>query len=258
MRRAAAFVFIAVTADGFGVDCGAASAARLAPGAFSFVPNQIASAQWYRPGGSLVNGHIDESFGAHPEKWETLRESLKKCGGSFSIFASELGHMSQESGLIPLLKKDGVGVPISVEISGFAQEIDGKSLAEAELNGLRAGGTDNIFARIFRLEKTSGRPDPDGLGWFVAKEGKDFIPDEIIFDERVPNLCPEMGPAVLASAKGPWEERKRLAKKSGAYAARRGLRRSLGRSYRGLHGIPARGESQVGRLHASCGPALEC
>lgn len=220
LRRAAAFVFIAALAAGFSIDCGAASAERLATGAFSFVPNQIASAQWYRPGGSLVNGHIDESFGAHPEKWETLRESLKKCGGSFSIFASEIGHMSQESGLIAMLKNEGVS--ISVEMPGFTQEIDGNSLAEAELNGLRAGGADNIFARIFRLEEPSGRPDPDGLGWFVTKDGRDFVPDEIIFDERVPNLCPEIDPAVLASAKGAWEERKRAAKKSGAYAAKYG------------------------------------
>lgn len=176
---------------------------------FSFVPNQCAGNSWYRPGNppSLINGHLDESFG-DKSRWANLMESMKKDGGAFSIFAAEIGHMSNNSGLIPTLRE--AGIPISVEMPGFTQAIPGTALGEAELNG-RAYNGNNIFASIFQIRNPTDRPDPDGKGWFVTKDREPFIPDEILFDERQPNLCPQFDANKLASTQGTWEERMRAA-----------------------------------------------
>ena len=181
---------------------------------FSFFPNQLAANIWYKPGGSLINGHLDESFG-DPQSWPQLLSNLKSSGGSFSLGAAEIGYLSTEQGLIPLLKKEGI--PISVELPGFTQILSGTDLANAELNGKAVNGTDNIFSRIFAISNPTDRTDPDGKGWFFTNNRKYLIPDEILFDERQPNLCPQFDPKILAGTSGTWEERKAAARISNGY-----------------------------------------
>ena len=177
---------------------------------FSFVPNQLLANSWYRPGGSYINGHLDESFG-NKELWPELMTNLKESGGAFSIFAAEVGHLSTKTGILPLLKAEGI--PISVEMPGFTQCIDGPDLGNAELNGKAVNGQ-NIFSTVFGITNPSDRTDPDGKGWFVTKDRQDFIPDEILFDERQPNLCPEFDENTLINTQGTWEVRKKAARRT--------------------------------------------
>lgn len=184
---------------------------NLPPGTFSFAPNQVAGSPWYQPEGKPINGHLDESFG-NAALWPGLIANLKESDGYFSLFAAEVGHMSTETGLIPLLKEEGIR--LSVEMPGFTQCISGTDLGEAELNGKAVGGTDNIFRRIFLISNPTDRPDPDGKGWFYSNDRKDVVPDQILFDERMPNLCPEFDPEKLAYTEGTWEERKNAARRN--------------------------------------------
>ncbi|MDR1222931.1 MAG: hypothetical protein LBL07_08660 [Tannerella sp.] len=178
------------------------------PVSFSFVSNQCGGNVWYRPGGTIVNAHLDESFG-NRDLWPKLIDNLKRCGGSFSIYATEIGYMSSVSGLLPILKSEGI--PVSIEMPGFTQCITGKLLGEAELNGKPVNGA-NIFSSIFTIRNPADRTDPDGKGWFVTKDRQPFIPDEILFDERMPNLLPQFDANRLAGTAGTWEERKNAAK----------------------------------------------
>lgn len=178
---------------------------------FSFVPNQLLANSWYKPGGQSINGHLDESFGEHPELWQELMSNLKDSGGSFSIFAAEIGHLSTKTGILPLLESENI--PISVEMPGFTQCIDGPDLGNAELNGEPVNGS-NIFSTVFGITNPSDRVDPDGKGWFVTKDRKNLVPDEILFDERQPNLCPEFDQNIIINHKGSWDERKKAARRT--------------------------------------------
>lgn len=187
--------------------------APVSPGSLlSFVPNQLAGNAWYRPGNppQLINGHLDDSFGRR-ELWPQLIRNLKRMHGSFSVFAAEIGHLSSTRGLLPLLKAEHI--PIAVEMPGFTQCLDGTLLGEAEIEGKPVHGTDNIFETIFRISHPTDRTDPNGKGWFVTADGKPFVPDEILFDERIPNLLPEFDPEILARTQGSWEQRKQAARK---------------------------------------------
>jgi hypothetical protein len=144
---------------------------------------------------------------------------LKRTGGSFSVYAAEIGYMSSTNGLLSILKEEGI--PLSVEMPGFTQCISGTPLGEAELNGKRVNGT-NVFSSIFRIIEPDDRTDPDGHGWFVTKDRMPVIPDEILFDERQPNLLPEFDAHLLATTPGTWEERKAAAKKNNGYAVSMG------------------------------------
>ncbi len=169
---------------------------------FSFVANQTKSAEWYKPQPSYdyVNAHLDESFGKK-ELYPQLIENLKESGGYFSIYASEVNFLKENGGFLSVMRDEGIR--ISVEMPGMTQPISGDKLAEAELNGKTVDGT-NIFASIFRLTASvlDGRTNPDQKGWFVNKDRKDFIPDMLIFDERQPNLVPEIDPDVLHDTPG--------------------------------------------------------
>lgn len=180
---------------------------------FSFVPNQLAGNAWYKPGNppQLINGHLDRSFG-RKELWPQLRRNLKRTHGSFSLFAAEIGHLSSQEGLLPLLKAEHI--PISVEMPGFTQCLDGTVLGEAEIEGKPVNGTNNLFQTIFGIAHPTDRTDPNGRGWFITRDGKDLVPDEILFDERIPNLLPEFDPELLAKTTGTWEERKSAARKA--------------------------------------------
>ena len=185
---------------------------------FSFVANQCRGNVWYKPGGTIINGHIDESFGDRT-LWSQLMNHLKRTGGSFSVYAAEIGYMSSTNGLLSILKEEGI--PLSVEMPGFTQCIPGTLLGEAEINGKPVNGV-NIFSTIFRITNSENRTDPDAQGWFVTKDRMPVIPNEILFDERQPNLLPEFDAPLLATTQGTWEERKAAAKKNNGYAVSMG------------------------------------
>ncbi|MBI5835081.1 MAG: hypothetical protein HZB16_22480, partial [Armatimonadetes bacterium] len=193
-----------------------AGVAAEAPPRFSFMPNQLAANAWYRPGTppALINGHLDESFG-RAELWPKLRANLKRLGGSFSCGAAEVGWLSTREGLLPLLRAEGI--PLAVELPAFTQGIDGAELAEAELNGARLRSGESLFAKVFLLDHPAGRSDPDGRGWFVTRDGQPLVPDEILFDERIPNLLPTFDPVRLVAAEGTWAERKAAARRPNGY-----------------------------------------
>ena len=194
-------------------------AVSLPPASFSFAPNQLAGNTWYRPGNpkQLINGHLDDSFGQRV-LWPALARNLRQARGSFSIGAAEIGHMNAATGLLSLLKSEGI--PVSVEIPGFTQPIDGAQLARVEIHGAAVNGA-NLFASIFRISEPKERTNPSGAGWFVTHDGTPFIPDELIFDERMPNLLPEFDPALLARTQGSWEQRKQAARKLSPFTAAR-------------------------------------
>lgn len=181
------------------------------PAAFSFAPNQFAGCPWYRPGDPdrPINGHLDESFGRR-DRWPVLVGHLKTMHGSFGMHAAEIGHLADADGLLALLRAEKI--PVSIELPAWTQPLDGIALANAEIHGGAVDGA-NIFARVFRIEAPQNRPDPFATGWFVTRNGTPFVPDEIVFDERVPNLLPEFDAAVLARTAGTWEERKQAARR---------------------------------------------
>jgi hypothetical protein len=187
--------------------------------AFSFAPNQLAGSPWYRPGDPdlPINGHLDESFGQR-ERWPILLGNLKTHHGAFGIPAAEIGHLKNSGGLLTLLRSEGI--PVSVELPAFTQPHDGPQLARAEILGEAVDGV-NIFSSIFRIDAPHDRSNPYGSGWFVTSEGTPFIPDEIVFDERIPNLLPDFDAALLAQTQGSWEERKQAARKLHPFMASR-------------------------------------
>jgi hypothetical protein len=189
------------------------------PATFSFVPNQLAGSLWYRPGNrkQVINGHLDESFG-RKELWPVLMRNLKNHCGSFGISAAEIGHLKDSGGLLMLLRSEGI--PVSVEVPAFTQPFDGGQLARAEIHGEAVNGA-NLFSSIFCLCDPKDRPNPFGAGWFVTCDGTPFIPDELVFDERIPNLLPEFDAAVLARTPGSWEQRKQAARKLSPFTSAR-------------------------------------
>lgn len=44
---------------------------------------------------------------------------------------------------------------------------------------------------IFQICSPTDRPDPNGHGWYVNRDGNAYTPDQIDFDERMPNLLPK-------------------------------------------------------------------
>ena len=186
---------------------------------FSFAPNQMAGCPWYRPGDQdrVINGHLDESFGQR-ERWPILLRNLKAHHGVFGIPAAEIGHLKDSGGLLALLRSEGI--PVSVELPAFTQPYDGSQLARAEIYGEGVDGV-NVFSGIFRIDAPNDRPNPFGAGWFITCDGNPFIPDEIVFDERIPNLLPEFDAALLAQTPGTWDERKQAARKLHPFMAAR-------------------------------------
>jgi hypothetical protein len=196
-----------------------ADGVSLPPASFSFAPNQLAANLWYRPGSPtrLINGHLDASFG-NKGLWPDLLSNLRQTHGSFSIPAAAIGYLSTATGLLAVLKSEAI--PVSVELPGFTQPIDGAQLARAEIHGEAVNGA-NIFANIFRISDPKDRTNPFGAGWFVTRDGIPFLPDEIVFDERIPNLLPEFDPVVLARTPGSWEQRKQGARKLSPFTTAR-------------------------------------
>lgn len=177
---------------------------------FWMQPNQLASELWYRPGGSSINGHLMDSFNNF-SLWSQTESLLQNNSGGFGIYAAELGYVN--SSFLQSLKD--AKIPVSVEMPGNTQCIDGTDIANAELYGTPIPNRTNFdfFKNTFTIE-TSGRTDPHNKGWLVDKDGSNIIPDEIVLDERIPGLLPSIDPAVLAKAGGTWEQRKKTATKA--------------------------------------------
>ncbi|MEY4066624.1 MAG: hypothetical protein RIR26_2832 [Pseudomonadota bacterium] len=181
---------------------------------FSITPNQGAANSWYKlpePNTGevkVVNGHLDESFG-DPTRWPLLLKNLKAANGTFNLFASEIGHLSAGSGFLKVAAENQL--PLSVEVPGFTQCADGAALAEAELYG-RPIPSGNFFCTHLGLCSPTDRKDPSGAGWFVTRDNIPIVPNEIIFDERMPNLLPSFDAGILAQTTGSWSDRKSQAK----------------------------------------------
>jgi hypothetical protein len=177
-------------------------------GKYTFAPNQLAAAEWYRPQGHVINGHIAESF-AKTNLWPKIYDFLRGTHGSFGINAAEVGYLTADQ----LLGFRNAGIVISTEMPAWTQCFGGRVLGQAEFFGEPAGGQ-NLFQSVFHITTANGRPDPAGRGWFVTKDGQDYAPDEVVLDHRIPGLLPSFkGDALLASATGlTWEQRKARAR----------------------------------------------
>lgn len=170
-----------------------------------FSPNQLAANLWYLPRGTAINGHLDGSF-SDTSVWPELLSHLRANDGGFGTFAAELGYVS--SGTLMNLRQ--AGVPVSVETPGMTQCLSGWALGNLELFGTSPPGQ-NLFASTFLIDGTQAdRIDPAGRGWFVNRDGNRYTPDEIIFDERMPNLLKRFSGAALFDGTKTWAERKAL------------------------------------------------
>jgi hypothetical protein len=178
-------------------------------GKLIFVPNQLTAAKWYRPGGDLINGHIEESF-ADETLWPRLEGLLVAAHGAFGLNAAEIGHMSSET----LARFRSKGLAISVDTPAFTQCFTGRQLGELEFFGRSPPGPD-LFRSIFQLSpETDGRIDPKDKGWFYTRDGVSFAPDEIVLDERMPNLLPHFEfDQLLRTPTAGWEKRKLAARR---------------------------------------------
>jgi len=178
-------------------------------GRYTFVPNQLAAARWYKPAGQLVNGYIQESFG-NKGNWPQLRRFLQQTNGAFGLFAAEIGYLTSDW----LLDLRRIGIGVSVETPAWTQCASGIELARADLFGSPVDGR-NIFQSIFRIDDTIGRSDPFRSGWFFTRDGQDYAPDEIVLDHRILSLLPSFDNAtLLTSSPGlSWQTRKDAARR---------------------------------------------
>ena len=171
------------------------------------MPNQLAGGIWYKPdNGNVINGHVKDSF-ANFTLWPNALSDLRKVDGGFGLFAAEYGWTS--SAFFKELKDHDI--PVSVEMPGFTQCPDGTSIANAELNGNSFAIPGGDFFNTFGFVKNTqypGRNSPYNGGWLVTSDGKFVMPDELVFDERLPgNLGPRIDFQKLATATGTIDQR---------------------------------------------------
>jgi hypothetical protein len=178
-------------------------------GRYSFAPNQLAAAQWYKPAGHLINGHIAESFG-NTRNWPGVRRFLHDTRGAFGINAAEIGYL--ESSWLLQLREMEIG--LSAEVPAWTQCAPGKELAQLELFGAGSAAKDP-FDSIFGIRSTQERSNPRGHGWFFTKDQKAYIPDEILLDHRIPFLLPRFDNEILLRANPSlsWQSRKDIARR---------------------------------------------
>lgn len=162
-----------------------------AAGKYSFAPNQLAAAEWYRPSGAAINGHVADSF-TDTRLWPKLFELLRRTNGSFGVNVAEVGHLTADQ----LLRFRGAGVPISTEMPAWTQCFSGEALGRVDFFGDPVGDQ-NLFDKVFHITTADGRSDPNRRGWFVTKDGMDYAPDEIVLDHRIPSLLPTFNADVL-------------------------------------------------------------
>lgn len=153
-------------------------------GKYGFSPNQLASAEWYRPSGALINAHIDDSF-AFPSLWPKLRRLLQVNQDYFGVNAAEIGHM--ESATLRAFRDQRIG--FSSGTPAATQCWSGQNVAEVELYGAPVNGVDQ-FQNTFHITSKDGRAMPENRGWFVTRDGDDYVPDEVVLDHRIDVLTP--------------------------------------------------------------------
>jgi hypothetical protein len=171
-------------------------------GKFCITPNQAASVVWYPPG-NPINGHIEGSFD-HFDYWPNLNSAIRQINGGFDMIASEIGHMQGAT----LLKFRAAGIPVGVETPGLTQSLDGSDLGKLDFDGISPSGQ-NWFCSIFTICGTPpDRRNPNGAGWFRTRDDLPYTPDEILMDERLPNLLPSYDLATIFNDSIPWEQRK--------------------------------------------------
>lgn len=153
-------------------------------------PNQLASNLWYEPGplNTFVNGFIANSYGVL-SNWPNLRNTLTSLGGAgLSIYAAQVGFTPSAV----FLALRAANVSVMTEEPGFTQCISGLEIGDFEI----LGEDPSIFCNNFLTCPDSlpdGRINPAGNGWWVTSDGYSYAPEEIIFDERMPNLLPIYG-----------------------------------------------------------------
>lgn len=207
-RFAGLILLLVVAPSTHSLDAGTVSApSAVQIGRVTLGPNQLAAANWYRPGGHPINGHITESF-ADPRLWPRLRRLLQSNHAFLEVNAAEIGFMQFED--IAALHRDGIG--LSVDPPAWSQCKDGTALARAELFG-EPVGNQNIFAETFRIGPDPARMDLVGHGWFFTKDGVDVEPDEIVLDHRIERLLPTYDIDKLTDANMSWEDRKIAARR---------------------------------------------
>lgn len=187
------------------------AAARSEPARHWFTPNQLAANVWYRPAGSVINGHVAGSF-TNASLWPGLRAALGRVGGGFGVYAAELAFLSRA-------QLAGLGVPVQAEDPTWTQCLSAPDIARLALLGRSPPSGPDLLCAVFRLCNASadGRPPADGVGWYVASDGASFAPDAIVLDERAPGLLAKPSPtdparmAQLFNASLPWPARKAAA-----------------------------------------------
>jgi hypothetical protein len=169
-------------------------------GNYSFQPNQLGAAEWYRLHDVSVNGHIDDSF-ASPSLWPKLRRLLQVNHGAFGLNASAIGHM--RSATLRAFRDDHIG--ISPEMPAATQCWSGRDIADVELFGALLHGVDQ-FQKTFHITGKDGRAMPENRGWFVTKDGDDYEPDEVMLDHRIDVLLPylDVGALLKSDPKAGW------------------------------------------------------
>ena len=175
-----------------------------------FTPNQLAANAWYRPEGTVINGHLNGSFSDF-SLWPSLRASLAANAGGFGVFAAELGFLSAAQ----LGALRAAGLPVQAEDPTWTQCLSAPVISDLALFGASPAGED-LFCSIFLLCSPDSRPNATGLGWYLSSEGASFAPDALVLDERMPNLLakPASDAAQMAqlwNASLTWPQRKAAA-----------------------------------------------
>ena len=172
-----------------------------------FTPNQLGANLWYKPEGSVINGHLNGSF-TNFSLWPLLSSFLSNSSGGLGIYAAELAFLSS-SQLYNF--QTSAGLAIQAEDPTFTQCLPSNVISDLALFGKSPPGQD-LFCSIFLLCDTL-RPNSTNLGWYLSSEGNNFTPDSIVLDERMPNLLikPSSNPAQMAqlwNSSLSWDERK--------------------------------------------------
>lgn len=179
---------------------------------FWFFPNQLGAQKYYQPRGSLINGHWKDSF-ANFSYWPKLSGKLAEIGGGVGLIITEMAYMTKAH--IDEIRSRGLR--IQVDEMQWTQCRDGFQAAHWELYGGKAGP--QTLADMILAGNPAPYPGIYANGFFKTIDGFDVIPDEIVLDERIPNLVPYLDINVLANPSGTWEERKARARRDPCPAA---------------------------------------
>lgn len=184
-------------------------------GKFFLAPNQLAANVWYRPQpypNSVINGHIEGSFD-HFDWWPNLNRVLRETDYGFGITATEIGHMQGAT----LLKFRDAGLPVTADPPSFTQGYDGAALAHLDFDGTPPSSNPDFWCNTLNFcGSITDRQDPRIAGWFRTRDGAQYTPDEIILDERMPNLVQYFDFDTIIGPSNPgetWEMKKNRARR---------------------------------------------